>query len=73
MSINYLSSSLFFSLSANRWGMLQISMRLNEERELQQSLVKTSFSPSLIRGAWSFSLSNRLKGCLDPFSHLTRV
>jgi hypothetical protein len=50
--------------------MLQISMRLNEERELKQSLVgfsllkrfspKTSFSPSLVRGAWNFSLSNRL-------------
>jgi hypothetical protein len=50
--------------------MLQISMRLNEERELKQSLVgfsllkrfspKTSFSPSLVRGAWNFSLSNRI-------------
>jgi hypothetical protein len=45
-------------------------MKLNEERELKQSLVgfpllkhfshKTSFSPSLIMGAWNFSLSNRL-------------
>jgi uncharacterized protein YybS (DUF2232 family) len=50
--------------------MLQISMRLNEERELKQSLVgfpllkrfspKTNFSPSLVTGAWNFSLSNRL-------------
>jgi hypothetical protein len=45
-------------------------MRLNEERELKQSLVgfsllkrfspKTCFSPSLVRGAWNFSLSDRL-------------
>jgi hypothetical protein len=50
--------------------MLQISMRLNEERELKQNLVefsllkrfspKTNFSSSLVRGAWNFSLSNRL-------------
>jgi hypothetical protein len=45
-------------------------MRINEERELKQSLVgfsllkhfspKTSFSPSLVRGAWNFNLLNRL-------------
>jgi hypothetical protein len=53
-------------------GMLQISTWLNEEREraktkfsrgfpYQKSFsLKTSFSPSLVRGAWNFSLSNRL-------------
>jgi hypothetical protein len=45
--------------------MLQISMRLNEEKELEQSSVgfpllknfslRTSFSPSLVRGAWSLA------------------
>jgi hypothetical protein len=42
MSITYLYSSLFSPSLANRWDMLQISVRLNEER------AKTKFSRILL-------------------------
>jgi hypothetical protein len=69
MSTNYLPPSLQFLSPANRWGMLKIYEMLDEERAktkfsrvpLKKSFsLKTSFSPSLVRGAWNFSLSNRL-------------
>jgi hypothetical protein len=55
-------------------------MRINEERELKQSLVgfsllkrfspKTSFSPSLVRSAWNFSPGTEqvggLAGAMTP-------